>query len=697
MKHTKYSRVCLQLNPKLAGIHLAANKAAQSQLERAPARLSERCSPSNETCRAAIRLRLKFAALAKAIRHPCRKALAALRCFNISSNQQRIYWKTDPKLALILSASLGAHSLLAEVEELEEFTTVAHAYDTLLSNTGSTVEIIDREDLESGQSTFVLDALREVPGVYVNNNGGPGTVFGITTRGLTDAPVVLIDGIEVSNPASGQIINPGFLFSGSTERIEFLKGPQSSLYGADALAGVISISTLQAKPETTVATASAAYGTFNTFQGSAGIQSNQGAVDYSVNVNYLSSDGFSSADHNAEDDGYTNTSVTAKIGYALTDTVDVYAVAYYIDAETDTDGSIPGDAFGENLNEQIFAKLGAKFQLSEQWNSEANVSFAEIESISIFTDFFGNPSEFVSKGERNEVQWRNVFAVNEAWTVAAGVEYEKEKNRSATGERDETSFYVDSTLAITEALNWSLGGRVDDNSDYGSNSTWRTTGSYQIDALSARIHGSYGTSFKAPTFFETSDPLFGNPDVNPEEGTGWDLGIEFTLAEASVFFDVTYFDNQIEDQIVYDGSINLPFGTYINNAEYQSNGVEISAAWQAIESLLLKANYTYTDAENLSGALPLNVAKNMFNASATWSGLDDRLDVRLSGRYVDERATFSGEVDSSIVVDLAAQYALNETATLWTSVNNLFDEDYQEIAGFNTADFNITAGVRLTF
>ena len=600
------------------------------------------------------------------------------------------------KLALAVTTALGAQPVFADVEELEAFTTVAHSYRTLLSQTGSTVEVITREDLERGQSTFVLDALRELPGVYVRNNGGPGNSFGITTRGLTVPPVVLIDGIEVSNPASGTVINPGVLFTGAVERVEFLKGSQSSLYGADALSGVMSLTTRQAEQDTTSGFLTAAYGSFDTWQAGAGVQGDQGPFGYSITVGHQSSDGFSAADNNDESDGYENNSVTAKVGYELTETLDVYAVAYYIDSEADFDNNGFDSTFGLSLNEQIFAKVGAQLEVNDMWQSEANFAYSEVDSRSLSN--FGAVSEFVSKGERNDVQWHNVVTVNEAWTVAAGVEYEKEINQVTDDERDEWSVYVENTLAVTDALDVSLGGRIDDNSAYGNNSTWRTTGSYQIEALSARLHGSYGTSFIAPTFFETSSPLYGNPDLSPEEGKGWDLGIEFLFAENSLLLDVTYFDNTIKNQIEFLTLSFSPFtGTYINNAQYESDGVEISLAWQATDSVTFGANYTHTDAENGNGSEPLHVAENMLNANINWTGLDERLDVKVSGRYIDERATFAGTVDASTVLDVAAQYEIDETATVWTSVNNVFDEDYQEIAGFNSPDFNITAGVRLTF
>ena len=331
------------------------------------------------------------------------------------------------KLAIATTAALSAQSLSADVDQLGEFTAVAHSYDTLLTETGSTVEVITREELELGQSTFILNAVRDLPGVYVRNNGGPGNSFGITTRGLTVPPVVLIDGIEVSNPASGSIINPGVLFTGAIERVEFLKGSQSSLYGADALSGVMSLTTRQAEQDTTSGFLTAAYGSFDTWQAGAGVQGDQGPFDYSITVGHQSSDGFSAADDNDEADGYENNSVTAKVGYELTETLDVYAVAYYIDSEADFDKNGFDSTFGLSLNEQIFAKVGAQLSVNDIWESEANFAYSEVDSRSLSN--FGAISEFISKGERNDVQWRNVVTVKEAWTVAAGVEYENEINQ----------------------------------------------------------------------------------------------------------------------------------------------------------------------------------------------------------------------------------------------------------------------------
>ncbi|MEM8867618.1 MAG: TonB-dependent receptor plug domain-containing protein, partial [Verrucomicrobiota bacterium] len=283
---------------------------------------------------------------------------------------------------------------------LDDYVVVAHTYAVPYVEVGSTVDLITREELELGQSAFVLDALRELPGITVRNNGGPGSVFGITTRGLnSNRPTVLIDGIEVSNPSSGEIINAGFLFSNSVERIEFLKGPQSSLYGADALAGVISIETRSPTEDGQSGSISAGYGSNDTFEGSIDYSLQDGAFDLTLGVNYHSSDGYSAQTSNTEDDSYENINVSAKVGYEITETIRLYALAYTINAETDFDGF--SDPNGTSEEEQIFAKAGANLDISEDWQSQ--ISFEYTQTTLTSEDTFG---VFSSEGERYKTDWR---------------------------------------------------------------------------------------------------------------------------------------------------------------------------------------------------------------------------------------------------------------------------------------------------
>jgi vitamin B12 transporter len=580
--------------------------------------------------------------------------------------------------------------------QLANYVVVANTYEVPLSEVGSTVEVITREDLEIGQTTFVLDALRELPGISLRNNGGPGGAFGMTTRGLnTNLPTVLIDGIEVSDPQSGRILNPGLLFSNSVERVEFLKGPQSSLYGADALAGVINITTREVKDGETTGSLSAGYGTFDTKQGSVNLQTRQGPIDFSLNLNRHESAGFSAQDNETEDDGYENSSITAKLGYQATEDLKFYLLGYYIDSESEFDASFVPSSFdpsGINRTEQFFAKTGAILQATEDWETQLGFAFSNVktESDSVSNGF----SE--TEGDRYKIDWRNVYSVNDDWNIAAGAEYEIEDNRLGTGDRDETSYYADNTIEVVENLHWTLGGRYDDNSAYGTNETWRTTFSYLIEPINSRLHGSYGTSFQAPSFYQTLNPTYGTPGLKAENGEGWDFGIETAFLDEKVIWDVTLFGNDISDKIGFD----MTTLKYKNDESYESHGVETSLSWQVCQDVLIRTNYTYTEAEYEDGTEAERVPEHMANFSVLWSTLEEKLNLKASVHYVGKQKSLRSSLvdqDDYTVLNLAGQYELTKELTLWTSVNNVFDAEYQEISGYNSADFNMMAGIRINF
>ncbi len=579
------------------------------------------------------------------------------------------------------------------IYKLPNYVVVAHTYEVPQAEVGSTVHVINREDLEIGQSTFILDALRELPGVYVRNNGGPGSSFGMTTRGLTAAPIILLDGIDVSNPSDGQALNPGFLFSNSVETVELLKGSRSSLYGANALAGVINITTREAKKNESSASLSLGGNLSGTRETLFSYQIQQGPLSFSTGLSHYASDGFSAQDGNTEDDGYENTGTRAKVTYEATEDLHFYVTGYYIEAKTDIDSGST-DPFGFAESKQYFSRTGAIFQATEPWQTELHFAYTKVDSETIGTGF-----QSPSVGERYAIDWRNVFTLNEDWRLAAGSEREFEDNRSAAGDRDNRSWYADSNLELFEHLHWTLGGRYDENSDYGISRTWHTTLNYRIEPIHTRLHTSYGTSFQAPNFYETSNSLFGNPQLSPEEGESWDLGIEISLFDEKLVLDVTGFHNEIDDQIIFVATQFIPTfeGTFINLDSYKSEGIEFSTKWQATKNIQLQANYTYTDAKSSGSRTPLHVPENTVNLSAIWKTLEDALRLKTSVRYIDDRATFSAIADDFLVVDLAGQYTISDTIMGWVSVSNLLDEKYQEIAGFNSPDFNIRAGIQIHF
>ncbi len=586
-----------------------------------------------------------------------------------------------------------------DVHTLDKYVVVANRYEVPIDKVGSSVEVLESFDLEKGSQSFLLDFMREVPGFYLRNNGGPGGSFGITTRGLnSNRPTVLIDGIKVSNPSNGQIINFGNLYGSNISRVEILKGPQSSLYGADALAGVISI---QSNADSLGGTIELSAGSFDTYEASFGYSGKEGPLSWSFNASRYDSKGFSSQPPSfgpewADDDGYENTTFSTKLDYQIGENSELFLIAYYIDSFSEFDPGTPApwltnpnpDNYSEN--EQLFARLGGKFQISDNWNSQVSVAHSDVDTIS-YTGF-----AYVSDGDRYQFDWQNTIELNEQWTLVAGAEYELEDNRTDIGDRDNQSYYIENVFSLGDQLDWTAGARYDDNSAYGNETTWRSSFSYRIENINARLHGSYGTSFQAPSFYQLFNPTYGNTTLTPESGKGWDFGFEKTFADGKFVLNSTLFGYEIDDKI------NFSFTTsqYANEEFYESEGVETSAIWQLFDQFRLKASHTYSKANYEDGTEAERVPRNIYSLNANWRGFENKLGINATLLHVGSQRslrTSTTRQPDYTVVNLATQYQINESYQVWVRIDNLFDEDYQEIANYQTPGISYYTGVRFTF
>lgn len=584
--------------------------------------------------------------------------------------------------------------------ELDAFTLTASRIEIPVQQVGSTVDVLDAGELSRGQDLFLVDALRDVPGLVMRNNGGPGGVFGTTVRGLSsNRPTVLINGIEVSNPSNGEIMNLGNLFTGSASRVEILRGPQSSLYGADALAGVISVDTLGVD-SAAGGRALLGYGSYDSYDYGLGHTGSRGALSWSIDGMIHESEGISSQPESngpawADEDGYDNTSLNSAIRYQVNDDVSLHASALYLDTYSEFDPSYPawGTPQGDNYAtaEQMFARIGSDFRIRDNWTSTANFAYSDVETLS-YTD----GDEYFASGKRYKYDWVNTVNAVEAWTFVTGVEYEKEENVSDIGDRDDSSIFVENVLKLFDRLDLTLGGRYDDNSAYGEEFTYRATFSYRIEDLDARVRGSLGSSFQAPNFYQLLNPYYGNRDLKPETGKGWDLGFEKTFLEGRLQASSTVFGNKVSDKISWDG-------VYKNVSEYESVGVENALSYYLSPALRFKAAYTYSDAEENGGQEALRVPRSVGSLGVNWVGLDGKLSLNLdalflSSQYSNGSERLAGRKQSGYeVVNLAASYQLHELYSLWMRVGNVLDSEYEEIAGYQTYGANAQAGIRFNF
>ncbi|MBK1878674.1 TonB-dependent receptor plug domain-containing protein [Pelagicoccus mobilis] len=621
-------------------------------------------------------------------------------------------YKPNTTRRLLVATGLGLACLAAParsqdansdgVYELDAFSISASRLEIPVQQVGSTVDVLDSYDLRDGQELFLVDALREVPGLLMRNNGGPGGTFGITTRGMSsNRPTVLVNGIEVSNPSNGQVMNLGNLFTGAASRVEVLRGPQSSLYGADALAGVISVDTLGAG-SLPGGRLLLGYGSYDTYDYALGHSGSQGSFSWSVDAMRHESEGFSAQSPEygwawADDDTYDNTTLSGAVRFELDETTSFYASALYLDTYSEFDPGVPspwnandgGDRY--STSEQLFLRAGSEFRIQDNWTSTANIAYSDVDMMS-----YTNGWPYNAIGERFKYDWVNTVKANDAWTFVGGVEYEDEDNISDVGSRTDTSIFMENVLALSEDLDVTLGARYDDNSAYGSETTYRATFSYRIDDVDARVRGSFGTSFQAPSFYQLFNGTYGNPDLKPESGEGWDLGIEKNFAGGKVQVASTLFGNKVDDKIDWDG-------VYKNVSKYESVGIENAIRYYPTDDLRFKVAYTYSDAEENGTVEALRVPRNVTSLGVNYQMLDGRLALNanvlaVSSQYSDGGSRFAGtKLEGYEVMNLAANYELNDLHSLWIRIGNVFDTEYEEIAGYQTAGANVNAGVRMNF
>jgi len=588
-----------------------------------------------------------------------------------------------------------------EIVELETRVVSANRLERPLYRVGSSVEVLERYELARQGNRLLLDSLRLIPGLYFRNNGGPGTAWSVSSRGLSGyQPKVLVNGIEVSNPSNGQMLNVGEIMTSNVDRVEVLKGAQSSLYGADALAGVISIDTLE-PGGAGEARFAAGYGSHDTWQAGFGHSGSAGDLSWSADISRYGTEGFSVQDPEfgpswEDDDAYRTLNVSLAAEYSLGERTALQFSGLYVDAYAEFDPGIPGFftdsdwADNRSESENLFLRLGLETELAADWQSELGIGYtdSEFQSLQRF--------EFVAAGERLKIDWNNRAEIGERWQLATGLAYEEEDNISDLGDREDFSLYAENVIGLSEQVDLTLGFRFDDNSSYGSETTYRATFNYWADELGARVHGSWGTSFLAPSFFQLFNPSFGNPDLKPEFGESAEIGFSKALWDQSAVFSTAFFRNWIEDKIGFGAGFN-------NLSTYESDGFETSLRVQAAQAWDLQLAYTYTEGQEASGVEALRVPRSIASAALFYAPPGASFDLGVTVLSVSSQfSTFADRLadlrqPGYEVINLSGSYKISEEVRLWGRIGNALDEQYEEIRGFQAAPFELFVGLRSRF
>lgn len=603
-----------------------------------------------------------------------------------------------------LCALATAPALAQEAFDLDTITVSGSLTPQEIARTGASVEVIDARSLETSD-TELPDRLARLPGVNAISRGPLGTNSSIQLRGLPSRYVgVRINGIDVSDPSLPQT---QFNFKGLTGaglgRIEVLKGSQSALYGSEAIAGVIDITTWRPARDGFSGDVRAEGGRFDTYMGALNLGYRGARGEIALSYSRVESDGFSARAGDDEKDGFEQDTLILTGEYDVTDTVTLGGSVLYRDGTVDIDNLGFDDDFnpiilpeGRNISEETGLRAFARFQTGAV---EHELSYAYFDADRRDT----SPGAFTSRfeGERDEFAYLGSADIGAAGRLNFGLDYTEEKFRAATsGSNDNLAATVEWLLPVGDRLDLALALRHDEDGDFGGELTGRVAAVWRL-ADGWALRAVAGTGFRAPSLFERFS-AFGDPNLDPEESESYEIGVERRFANGRV--EATLFHITVDDLIDFDANATAcgsGFGCFNQvPGDTTSKGLEFAAEADINPFLNVYGNYTYTrsrDGGQQRALVPEHDAV---------VGLEARITPRLQGsfhvRHVAKvRASAFAPVDNKVgdhtVVGAGLSRAITDRTTAYIRVENLFDEDFETVGGFNTSGRAAFAGLRASF
>ena len=622
-------------------------------------------------------------------------------------------------LAFHLPAAFGDDNLTDEsaaAVTLPPIVIGATRLPTPLDEVATSVTVITDEDIERTQARSLPDALRTVPGLNLVQTGGPGGTTSVFMRGTNaNHTKVLVDGIDVSDPSAGGF-DLAHMLVGDVERIEVLRGPQSGLYGSDAIGGVINIITKRGEGPARMTVAGEA-GSFGTFNQAASLRGAGQRYDYAFNLGHLSSRDVPVTPLDLlppgrarNDDSYDNVTLSTKLGADLAENVSVGLVARYVDTSLQFTGddfstfpSTPAAEQSDSDTRQFFSRATGKLSLFEgRFDQTVGLAYTDYRR----RDISPGAEPSFNRGDRIKADWQGDIKLTPDQILTLGLETQRDEIRDSpiSAETDNQAGFIQLQSSFADRLFTAVSLRQDHNDRFGDATTYRVAPALRFAETGTTLKGSVGSGFKAPSLTQLfvdfpAFNFFANPNLQPEESVGYDIGFEQKLG-SRVQIGATYFHNDIDNLIALSDSGT----TNVNIGHAETYGVESFVAYRPWDTVNLRADYTYTVAEDadldrlllrrprhkasLSGAWQ---ATNAFSLSAT---------VLYVGSRVDGNRDFSVqrlEADDYITVNLAGSYAISETVTAFARIENLFDQQYEDPTGFLRPGFGIFAGLRVAF
>lgn len=619
--------------------------------------------------------------------------------------RNRVLQMQDTLLRLCASTALlgilAVPAMAQQIINLEEITFSASLVPVQSDRTGVSVLVLNQDDIERTGELEINAILARLPGVTMTQRGPVGASGSVRIRGVDERYFpVLINGINMNDPSE---LQGQFSFSGLTSsaisRLEILKGSQSALYGANAIAGVVNLTLGEIPDEvgslTKVATE---FGSFNTRRLSLSFGQRFERGEVALTAERVLTDGFSAADENdgnTEPDGFRTTILSLRARHELTDSVAIGASGFYQDSfnEFDAFGGPGGDDPERFGLSQRYGVLGFVQISTEAFDHELSVERSQTKRADPNAPAFFRTTDF--QGRRTALTYRGGVEISPASALSFGAQYTRENYRSSrpggeqfAGRVTRRAVFGEYRVSPSETVDMSLSARHERDSRFGGKTTGRAAMAWRPDQFTV-IRTSAATGFRAPSANELFGPFGPNPDLDPETSRSFDFGIERRFADITA--EAAVFRTDITDLIGFDGGyVQVP-------GRSRLQGIELSARYDMSELLSLTGAFTYTDARTAAGDPVANVPKRDFAAGVDWEILDG---LRSSTTFAASSPRF-GFGGSSIpgfgVVNTTFSYELTEQADLTLRVENIFNKQYQTVAGFGTSDRAFYLGLASRF
>jgi vitamin B12 transporter len=639
-----------------------------------------------------------------------------------------------PLLCLFLLVISAVAQAGEDAVPLETMVITANRTETKEKEVGSSLTVITADEIQKRQVLTVTDALRLVPGLDIVNSGGLGRQSNVYTRGAgSGQTLVLIDMVEMNDPSDP---NGAFdfanLMADNIERIEVLRGGESSLYGSDAIGGVINIITKKGKggPKFSLSGQGGAYNTFKTIGTASGQVKD---VNYALSTSETQSHGFSAAETlwgNSERDSYQNTTVDGRVGWDVNKDLDIGASVRYNNGKTGLDTfpyqdyatgqwvpsppsaghpDAPVDALGYiQTTSEVYTRGFSHLKLFDSfWEQTFAVAYSNTNREYSYPTGPSYLNSFYT-GSKIKGDWQNVFHLSSKNDLMLGIEDEEDTLNSGSEDSADSNYsYNTQGYYLTDRFNLfdrsftTASVRYTDNTRSGSLATYSITEAVLIDEIGMKLKANYGTGFKVPTLFEVYATTYGNPNLVAETSNNWDVGFEQGFLEKKIQFGATYFNN------LFNNLIQPNPVTYIseNISTATAQGAETFIQLQPIDVLTLRANYTYDYTRNLDTNTQLIYRpQNKANFEANYQ-LTPKANFNLVVIAVGEKPGVSNtypytdnpKVPGYAIANLAGSYNVTKNVKLFSRIDNLFNKNYQEAYGFGASGLAGFGGVTLSY